>query len=68
MMQTDVNKDVSNDANNNEIAELEEVLNNFQEEWQETQAIRSKKWRKTLLNLFCVNHYSNNDLASSLVD
>ncbi len=49
-MKVDVNQDGSNtggaDINSNEIANLEEYLFNFQEEWKETQAIRSSKWRK----------------------
>ena len=41
-MQIDENIDVSN----SEIEKLEKVLFNFQKEWKETQAKRSKKWRK----------------------
>ncbi len=32
-------------ANNQEIDNLEEYLLNFQEEWKQTQATRSSKWR-----------------------
>ena len=40
---------------NNEIEKLEKVLIDFQNEWKETQKIRSDKWRKYFLISFLVS-------------
>ena len=37
------------DVENKEIEKLERVLNDFQNEWEETRANRSKKWRMHFL-------------------
>ena len=51
MMKTKAHKDVSNI----EIEQLEDVLSKFQEEWSETQAIRSQKWRTRFLISFILS-------------
>lgn len=40
---------------NNEIEKLEKVLIDFQNEWKETQKIRSDKWRKYFLISFLIS-------------
>lgn len=45
---------MKSDADHKEIDELEEVLNNFQNEWNDQQSQRSAKWRKQFALSFIV--------------
>ncbi len=44
----------ADNVNNQEIDNLEEYLLNFQEEWKQTQMLRSSKWRKHFVICFIV--------------
>lgn len=41
--------------NNNEIEKLEKVLLNFENEWEETQALRARKWRTHFMLCFLIS-------------